>query len=150
MIKQLLAGKKLKPLQAEFIEQLNLLNNAVRGTQRDCEMNLKCQYIQAFKGKNFSGEISMINHRVIGVYLSEFDIHGQIEVRSLNEEYSFKQESLQLSTPTLNLKIKQRVNVCIDAIDQNQRSVKLRLLRDENDTADTSKPNEAAVNEPSK
>ena len=132
MIKRILNGKTVKPLNSELLEKINTLNNDVRGAQRDCELSLKCQYLENFKGQQFQGEISMINHRTIGVYLPQFDVHGHIEVRSLNEEYSFKQESLQLITKTLNLKIKQTVSVTIENIDSKQRTIVLAFSANDN------------------
>jgi VacB/RNase II family 3'-5' exoribonuclease len=111
--------------------QLDNINNAIqaaRNAQRDCELSLKCQYLQAFKGKTFTGEVSLINHKMIGVYLAEFDVHGKIEVRSLNTPFTFKQDSLQLLSDTLNFKLKQTVQVTIESIDEPQRTIKLALV----------------------
>lgn len=131
MIKRILAGKAVKPLPENLLSELNRLNKDVRSVQRDCELNLKCQYLQGFIGKTFIGEISLINHRMIGVYLPDFDVHGQVEVRSLKQAFTFKQESLELSTDTQHFMLKQKVNVSIANVDQTQRVIKLHLVLDE-------------------
>lgn len=128
MIKSLLDKGKAPVLADSDIDQLNNAMQAIRNAQRDCEMSLKCQYLEGFREQVFSGTISMINHRVIGVYLAEFDIHGQIDVSSLEIPFTFKQDTLQLLSDAKNFQLAQQVNVMVDQIDQRQRSVKLRLV----------------------
>ena len=60
----------------------------------------------------------MINHRMIGVYLQEFDLHAQIELRNIEGKFIFKQESLQLIGEEQSFKLKQTINVVLDSIDQ--------------------------------
>lgn len=131
MIKGILQEENSPRLAEKTLTQLNTALQAVRNAQNDCEMSLKCQFLQAFKGEPLEGEISMINHRVIGVYLPRFDVHGKIEVRSLNTPFTFRQDSLQLLSDTLNFKLKQQVSVAIDSIDEAQRYIKLNLLAPE-------------------
>lgn len=127
MIKSIIHQQAALVINEKTLTHLNDAIQAVRNAQRDCEQALKCQYLQQFKGQVFNGEISMINHRVIGVYLPDFDIHGKIEVRSLNIPFTFKQDSLQLHSDTMNFKLKQPVSVVIDNIDEAQRNIKLTL-----------------------
>ncbi len=127
IIKSIIHQQTAVPLTEKTITHLNDAIQSVRNAQRDCEQALKCQYLQQFKGRAFNGEISMINHRVIGVHLPDFDIHGKIEVRSLNTPFTFKQDSLQLLSDTLNFRLKQNVSVIIDSIDEAQRNIKLTL-----------------------
>jgi VacB/RNase II family 3'-5' exoribonuclease len=128
MVKNIIQAQPSETLNDKTISHLNNAIQSVRNAQRDCEQALKCQYLQQFKGQVYAGEISMINHRVIGVYLPDFDIHGKIEVRSFNIPFTFKQDSLQLNSETLNFKLKQTVSVMIDSIDEAQRNIKLTLV----------------------
>lgn len=133
IIKAQLTDQKPPKINDDLLTRLNQIGNDVRNAQRDCELNLKCQHLQKFKGKTFTGTVSMINHRMIGVYFEQFDVHGHIEVRSLNEEYTFKQESLQLITSSRHFKLGQSVEVAISNVDENQRQIALTLA----DTKDT-------------
>ncbi|NRB39285.1 MAG: VacB/RNase II family 3'-5' exoribonuclease [Pseudomonadales bacterium] len=126
MIKGIIADEPLSLSDDELL-QLNTANQAVRDAQRDCELNLKCQYIQQFKGQSYSCEISMINHRMIGVYLKEFDMHAQIEVRKLDGNFTFKQESLQLISDDKCYKLNQVIDITLDNIDLRQRQIRLKL-----------------------
>lgn len=130
IIKAKLADNSCKGPDLKQVEHLNTATQAVRTAQRDCEQSLKCQYLQAFVGQVFEGEISMINHKVIGVYLEPFDLHGHIEVRSLNCPFTFKQDSLQLLSEHHNFMLKQTIRVVIEQVDVNQRQVKLKLAED--------------------
>ncbi len=128
MVKALIHEDDVKTPDAKVIEQLNAMLQAVRDAQRDCELSLKCQYIDGFRGKQYEGEVSMINHRSMGVYLPEFDVHGQIDLRSLENPFVFQQESLQLLSEKMNFRLKQKVAIEIDHVDLSQRQVKLRLV----------------------
>jgi len=128
LIKRLIKGKTLKPLKADLIERLNELSNAVRSAQRDCELSLKCQFLSKHIGETFSSRISMINHRQIGVYWDAYDIHGQIDVRSLKREYSFSQDSLELQCEDLSFKLNQNIEVKLEACDLDNLSLKLSLI----------------------
>lgn len=127
IIKAWLAGNDASAPDDSTMAQLNDALLAVRRAQRDCEMSLKCQYLQAFRNQAFDGEISMINHRVIGVYLAPFDVHGQIDVQSLGEAFTFRQDTLQLLSDSRTFQLKQPVRVTIDHVDVAQRSIKLKL-----------------------
>ena len=78
-------------------------------------------------GQSFDGEISMINHRLIGVYLPEFDIHGQIEVKSLNKPFIFKQESLELTAEDECYRLKMPVKITVSNIDVKQRLIRFNF-----------------------
>lgn len=131
MIKACIAN--LDPVEVDdaALNYLNQQNQAVRDAQRDCEMSLKCQYLQQFKGQRFSGEISMINHRMIGVYLKDFDIHGQIEVRNIKPKLKFKQDSLQLLSDESSFQLNQVLDITIDNIDVRQRQIRFKFAVDE-------------------
>lgn len=128
LIKAQLGKAKAPKLSTADIEQLNNAMQAIRNAQRDCELSLKCQYIEGFRDQTFTGTISMINHRVIGVYLAQFDLHGQIDVSSLEIPFTFKQDTLQLLSEHKNFQLMQEVQVTLDQVDLRQRSVKLRLV----------------------
>lgn len=130
IIKCQINEQKQPKINDDLLSRLNQIGSDVRNAQRDCELNLKCQHISKFKGQTFDGEISMINHRMIGVYFEQFDVHGHIEVRSLNEEYTFKQESLQLITGSQHFKLGQQVKTTIHNVDQHQRQIILKLVTD--------------------
>ncbi len=135
IIKAIINDDSLKKLEEDVVTNLNNALQSVRNAQRDCELSLKCQYLNEHKGKVYEGEISMINHRAIGIYLPDFDIHAQIDVRSLNTPFTFKQDSLQLLSDTLNFKLKQKVTVEIDHVDLPQRLVKLKLITEQDASA---------------
>ncbi len=141
LIKRLLKGKSVKPLKPALIEQINELNNAVRGVQRDCELSLKCQFLSEKIGESFTGSISMINHRQIGVYWKEYDVHGQVDVRSLNREYSFSQDLLTLDCEELSFKLGQELDVKLVSIDNNALNIKLEIngLKEKSKTDDKDK-----------
>ena len=141
LIKRLIAGEAVKPLKQPLIDTINELHNAVRGAQRDCDMSLKTQFLGSKIGEIFSGSISMINHRQIGVYWKEYDIHGQIDVKSLNREYSFSQDALTLNCEDLHFQLGQTVNVKLLSTDTNNYSLKLGL---ENAEKPTTQINEEA------
>ena len=130
LIKRLVNNKPIKPLNEDLISRLNQLNQSVRAAQRDCELSLKCQFLKQKLGDTFTGTVSMVNHRQIGVYWPEFDIHGQIDVRSLKREYSFNQDSLTLKCDDLFFTLGQTVTVKLVAIDNEQLNLKLSLVFD--------------------
>ena len=128
LIKSWLKNGKAEAVPQATIDAINEALLAVRRVQRDCELSLKCQYLKDFKGQEFDGEISMINHRVIGVYLPQFDVHGQLDVHSLDEPVTFRQDTLQLLSENRQLQLKQHVRVSIDSIDLPQRRIGLKLV----------------------
>lgn len=136
LIKRLTAGENVKSLSATLIDSINDINNNVRGAQRDCDMSLKTQFLSDKIGEAFSGSISMINHRQIGVYWKEYDIHGQIDVKSLKREYNFSQDSLVLTCEDLKFQLGQVINVKLVSADTNNFNIKLSLLEN---TAEESK-----------
>jgi exoribonuclease-2/ribonuclease R len=71
LIKRLLKQEVIKPLKQDLVDNINTLNYAVRSAQRDCDMSLKTQFLNQKVGETYSGTISMINHRQIGVYWKE-------------------------------------------------------------------------------
>lgn len=126
MVKSVIHQQEPSAIEADVLDNLNEAMQLIRNAQRDCELSLKCQYLENFKGERFQGTISMINHRVIGVYLEPFDIHGQIDVHNLGQ-FTFRQDTLQLLSDTLNFQLKQSLDVVIDHVDLRQRVVKLTL-----------------------
>ena len=128
LIKSILNKTEAPTLDDKQIEQLNSAMQAIRYAQRDCELSLKCQYLEGFKEQVFNGKITSINHRTIGVHLEEFDVHGLIDVFKLKEKFKFKQSSLQLISDDCTYQLMQRVDVMIDSIDLTQRMVKLKLV----------------------
>lgn len=128
LIKAIIAKTEAPAFSDKQIEQLNNAMQAIRYAQRDCELSLKCQYLEDFKNQVFNGKIASINHRTIGVYLEEFDVHGLIDVFKLKDKFKFKQSSLQLISDDCTYQLMQRVDVMIDSIDLTQRMVKLNLV----------------------
>ncbi|CAA0119085.1 Exoribonuclease 2 [BD1-7 clade bacterium] len=127
MIKSIIGNQPPATPDADTLAHVNTATMAVREAQKDCELSLKCQYLQDFKGKPLEGEISLINHRMISVYLKDFDVHGQIEVRSLEGNYTFKQDSLQLLSEGQNYALKQPISVTVTNIDLANRHIKLKV-----------------------
>ena len=128
IIKKIINKETVKPLNQALIDNINELNKNVRGAQRDCDMSLKTQFLSSKIGDTFVGAISMINHRQIGVYWKEYDIHGQIDVKSLNREYSFSQDSLILTCEDLKFQLGQTIEVKLMSTDTNNFSLKLGLV----------------------
>lgn len=128
LIKAIINKTEAPSFSEAQIEQLNTAMQAIRYAQRDCELSLKCQYLEGFKDQVFNGKIASINHRTISVYLEEFDVHGLIDVFKLKEKYKFKQSSLQLISEDHTFQLLQRVDVMIDTIDVAQRTIKLNLV----------------------
>ena len=131
LIKRIIANTAIEPINQDLIDSINVLNNSVRSAQRDCDMSLKTQYLSQKKGDVFTGSISMINHRQIGVYWKEYDIHGQIDVKSLNREYSFSQDSLILICEELKFQLGQSIEVKLISTDTTNFSLKLGLMNAE-------------------
>lgn len=128
IIKAIIHQHDIAPLSDELLTQLNDAMQAIRNAQRDCELSLKCQYLEGFKDQQFEGEITMISARAITVYLKEFDLHGQIDTRDLQQAYEFDPMTYQLSTADQQWQLCQPLKVGIKHIDQRQRQVKLKLI----------------------
>jgi VacB/RNase II family 3'-5' exoribonuclease len=125
IIKALINGQPALTVTPETVETLNQTTLSTREAQKDCENALKCDYLTNFIGKPLKGEIASINHRFIGVFLSDFDLLGQIPVKTLGKPSKFKQESLQLVTDDHTFKLKETVEVFIHSIDKDDRLVRL-------------------------
>ncbi|MCY4044247.1 MAG: VacB/RNase II family 3'-5' exoribonuclease [Cellvibrionales bacterium] len=125
LIKTLMSGQTPLALSAETLENLNQTTLATREAQKDCETALKCDYLKGFVGKPLQGEIASINHRFLGIFLSDFDLLGQIPVKTLGKASKFKQESLQLVTDSHTYRLKEPVTVYIHSIDKNERLIRL-------------------------
>lgn len=127
MIKAIIHQQEIAQPSTELLEKINQSMLAIRNAQRDCELSLKCQYLEEFKEHEFEGEITMITARAITVYVREFDIHGQIDTRDLQQECEFDPITYQLSAGDKHWQLCQPVKVGVKHIDQRQRQVKLKL-----------------------
>lgn len=118
-----------EPIQPSnaLIEKINQSMLAIRNAQRDCELSLKCQYMESFKEHQFEGEVTMVSPRAITVYIREFDMHGQIDTRDLQAECEFDPITYQLTAGDTVWQLCQAIKVGIKHIDQRQRQVKLKL-----------------------
>ena len=92
------------------------------------EQWLKCQFLQEQKGNTASGVIAQINSRGFTVRLDENGIEGFIETRTLNKKFSFDPMRLKLNSEDLSLQLDMAVEVIIQEIDNEQRSIRFSLV----------------------
>ena len=91
------------------------------------EQWLKCQFLQDQKGNTASGIISQINSRGFTVQLNGTGIEGFVETRSLNKKFSFDPMRLKLNSEDLSLQLDMPVEVVIQDIDSEQRTIRFSL-----------------------
>lgn len=126
-LKSILRKEPVQLLTDSELVHLNTVSTSIRDAQKDCETALKADYIKQFEGKPLTGEVAAINHRFVTVFLSDFDLLGAIPVKTIDKKAKFKQESLQLVTEDITYKLKDTVTVFIDAVDKDERAIRLKL-----------------------
>ncbi len=132
LIKSIITETSISAPEETDLLRLNQANLAIREAQKDCEIALKCEYLKQFQGKPLEGEIAAINHRFVTIVLTDFDLLGQIPVKSISKKAKFKQESLQLVTDDKTFKLKEPLCVAVDTIDKAGRIIRLKIHEEKN------------------
>ena len=114
------------PSQDQLDELQQALNNSRQASQQ-MEQWLKCQFIQEQKGNSARGVIAQINSRGFTVRLDDTGIEGFIETRTLNKKFSFDPMRLKLNSEELSLQLDMAVQVVIQEIDCERRSIRFGL-----------------------
>ena len=111
----------------ELIDELQSSIDNSRQARQQLEQWLKCQFLQDQKGNTVSGVISQINSRGFTVQLNGTGIEGFVETRSLNKKFSFDPMRLKLNSEDLSLQLDMPVEVVIQDIDSEQRTIRFSL-----------------------
>jgi len=132
------AKLKGEPLPAISDEQLTTLQDGLdraRQGRQQMEQWLKCQYLADQIGQQAAGTVSQINSNGFTVRL-ESGVEGFVETRQLPDKYSFDPLRLRLSSKQRVIELDQAIDIEIQEIDSEQRSIRFTLPAEAEAAAD--------------
>ena len=129
IIKAKLKGETLPALSDEQLASLQTSLDNARQARSQMEQWLKCQHISSMLNETAPGVISQINSNGFTVRL-ENGIEGFVETRLLPEKYSFDPLRLRLTSKSRVVELDQSIEIQVQEIDSEQRSIRFTLPTD--------------------
>ncbi|OUS03798.1 ribonuclease R [Gammaproteobacteria bacterium 42_54_T18] len=96
---------------------------------REVENELKCQYMEQFKGEHFFGTISAVTNFGFFVELDQGAVEGLVHISSLaSDNFKFDAGKQQLSSGKQCFVLGDKVNVVLNRVDVPQRKMDFTVL----------------------